>query len=106
MEDRVSQEAVEAALAALDLDTKTRLLQGQDMWTLPAVPEIGLESLVMSDGPVGVRGVLWGPEDPSVLLPSPTAMAATWDPELVHRAGVLLAQEARRKGCTYCSLRR
>lgn len=98
MEDRVSQEAVEAALAALDLDTKTRLLQGQDMWTLPAVPEIGLESLVMSDGPVGVRGVLWGPEDPSVLLPSPTAMAATWDPELVHRAGVLLAQEARRKG--------
>jgi beta-glucosidase len=90
--------AVEAALAALDLDAKARLLSGQDMWTLPALPEIGLRSLVMSDGPIGVRGVRWTADDPSVALPSPTALAATWDPGLAHRAGVLLAQEARRKG--------
>lgn len=98
MDDEAIRETIESALAKLDLDAKTRLLQGQDMWTLPAHPEIGLESLVMSDGPVGVRGVFWGPDDPSILLPSPTAMAATWDPELIARAGVLLAQEARRKG--------
>ncbi|MGW7575120.1 beta-glucosidase [Streptomyces sp. NPDC054765] len=90
--------AVERALAALDLDTKVRLLSGQDMWTLPAVPAIGLRSLVMSDGPVGVRGQEWNAEDPSVALPSPTALAATWDPGLARRAGHLLAQEARRKG--------
>ncbi len=90
--------AVERALAALDLDTKAGLLSGQDMWTLPAVPAIGLRSLVMSDGPVGVRGQEWNAEDPSVALPSPTALAATWDPGLARRAGHLLAQEARRKG--------
>ncbi|QIK08925.1 beta-glucosidase [Streptomyces sp. ID38640] len=90
--------AVERAVAALDLDTKVRLLSGQDMWTLPAVPAIGLRSLVMSDGPVGVRGREWNAGDPSVALPSPTALAATWDPELARRAGHLLAQEARRKG--------
>ncbi|MEV5317331.1 glycoside hydrolase family 3 C-terminal domain-containing protein [Streptomyces sp. NPDC052687] len=90
--------AVEAALARLDLDTKTRLLAGQDAWTLPALPAIGLGSLVMSDGPVGVRGVRWSADDPSVALPSPTALAAAWDPDLARRAGVLLAQEARRKG--------
>lgn len=89
---------VEAALARLDLDAKARLLAGQDMWTLPALPEIGLASLVMSDGPIGVRGVRWTADDPSVALPSPTALAAAWDPELAHSAGVLLAQEARRKG--------
>jgi beta-glucosidase len=98
MEDEATREAVESALAKLDLDAKARLLQGQDIWTLPPLPEIGLGSLVMSDGPVGVRGASWGPEDPSVLLPSPTAMAASWDPELIARAGTLLAQEARRKG--------
>src|ERR1044072_10030059 len=65
---------------------------------MPALPEIGLRSLVMSDGPVGVRGVRWTADDPSVALPSPTALAASWDPGLAHRAGVLLAQEARRKG--------
>lgn len=96
--DQAREAAVEAALGKLDLDAKARLLSGQDMWTLPALPEIGLASLVMSDGPIGVRGVRWTADDPSIALPSPTALGATWDPELARRAGVLLAQEARRKG--------
>ncbi|MFJ9138754.1 glycoside hydrolase family 3 protein [Streptomyces sp. NPDC102256] len=96
--DAAREAVVEAALARLDLDAKARLLAGQNMWTLPALPEIGLPSLVMSDGPIGVRGVHWTADDPSVALPSPTALAATWDPELARRAGTLLAQEARRKG--------
>ncbi|WP_260609971.1 beta-glucosidase [Streptomyces sp. WAC06614] len=96
--DQARTDAVEAALDKLDLDSKARLLAGQDMWTLPALPEIGLGSLVMSDGPIGVRGVRWTADDPSVALPSPTALAAAWDPALARRAGRLLAQEARRKG--------
>ncbi|MFF3420360.1 glycoside hydrolase family 3 protein [Streptomyces sp. NPDC002698] len=96
--DAAREAVVEAALARLGLDAKARLLSGRNMWTLPALPEIGLESLVMSDGPIGVRGVHWSADDPSVALPSPTALAATWDPELARRAGTLLAQEARRKG--------
>ncbi|QQM43562.1 beta-glucosidase H [Streptomyces liliifuscus] len=96
--DQAREAVVETALAKLDLDAKTRLLAGQDMWSLPALPEIGLKSLVMSDGPIGVRGVRWTADDPSIALPSPTALAATWDPALARRAGTLLAQEARRKG--------
>ncbi|WUR82979.1 glycoside hydrolase family 3 C-terminal domain-containing protein [Streptomyces phaeochromogenes] len=96
--DQAREAVVETALAKLDLDAKARLLAGQDMWSLPALPEIGLKSLVMSDGPIGVRGVRWTADDPSIALPSPTALAATWDPALARRAGVLLAQEARRKG--------
>jgi beta-glucosidase len=90
--------AVEEALAALDLETKVKILSGQDMWSLPAVPEIGLASIVVSDGPIGVRGTRWTADDPSIALPSPTALAATWDPDLARRAGHLLGQEARRKG--------
>ncbi|WP_353942387.1 glycoside hydrolase family 3 C-terminal domain-containing protein [Streptomyces sp. HUAS MG91] len=96
--DQAREAAVEAALGKLDLDSKTRLLAGQDMWSLPPIPEIGLKSLVMSDGPIGVRGTRWTADDPSIALPSPTALAATWDPALARRAGALLAQEARRKG--------
>ena len=95
---RSTDSVVEAALARLDLPTKVALLAGQDMWSLPSVPEIGLGSLVMSDGPIGVRGTRWTPDDPAVALPSPTALAATWDPVLARRVGQLLAQEARRKG--------
>src|SRR6266568_2347471 len=63
-----------------------------------ALDRIGLRSVVMSDGPVGVRGTQWSAADPSVALPSPTALAATWDPHLARSAGRLLGQEARRKG--------
>ncbi|WP_405581077.1 glycoside hydrolase family 3 protein [Streptomyces sp. NBC_01190] len=96
--DAERERAVEAALDTLDLAAKARLLAGQDMWSLPALGEIGLGSLVMSDGPIGVRGRRWTADDPSVALPSPTALAATWDPGLARRAGRLLAQEAHRKG--------
>jgi beta-glucosidase len=92
------EQAVETALSALDLETKVSILSGQDFWSLPAVAAVGLASIVMSDGPVGVRGTRWSAEDPSVALPSPTALAATWDPELARSAGRLLGQEARRKG--------
>ncbi|NUR85310.1 MAG: glycoside hydrolase family 3 protein, partial [Nonomuraea sp.] len=88
----------DALINKLDLPTKIRLLTGADMWSLPPIPEIGLERLVMSDGPIGVRGEQWSATDPSIALPSPTALAATWDVELVRRVGRLLAQEARRKG--------
>ncbi|GAA3103613.1 glycoside hydrolase family 3 C-terminal domain-containing protein [Streptomyces rectiviolaceus] len=96
--DQAREAVVEAALAALDLDAKARLLGGRDMWSLHPLPEIGLASLVMSDGPIGVRGTRWTADDPSIALPSPTALAATWDQDLARRAGALLAQEARRKG--------
>src|ERR1700757_3068776 len=86
-EAAAQEAAVAAALQNLDLEAKVAILSGQDTWTLPSLPEIGLASVVMSDGPVGVRGVRWDAADPSVALPSPTALAATWDPELA-RLGV------------------
>ncbi len=58
----------------MNLDRKASLLGGQDMWTLPAAPEIGLPSLVTSDGPIGVRGARWMAGDPALALPSPTAL--------------------------------
>jgi beta-glucosidase len=85
-------------LTQLNLEEKVSLLAGQDFWSLPGIDRIGLRSVVMSDGPIGVRGVGWAPDDPSIALPSPTALAAAWDPELAVTAGRLLGQESRRKG--------
>ncbi|MBO8194644.1 glycoside hydrolase family 3 C-terminal domain-containing protein [Streptomyces oryzae] len=92
---------VEAALAALGLPSKVALLGGADMWSVGPVDagSAGVFGrLVLSDGPAGVRGESWTPEDPSLALPSPTAIGATWDTEAARTAGLLLAQEARRKG--------
>ncbi|WP_066586744.1 beta-glucosidase family protein [Cellulomonas timonensis] len=85
-------------LARLTLAQKVRLLTGADFWSLHAEPAIGLRALVMSDGPAGVRGAVWDERDPSLNLPSGTALAATWDPGLAYRYGAAMAHEARRKG--------
>src|SRR6478672_98182 len=85
-------------LAALSLERKVRLLTGADFWALHAEPAIGLRRLVVSDGPAGVRGERWDEREPSANVPSPTALAATWDEERCERVGRLLAAEARRKG--------
>jgi beta-glucosidase len=84
-------------LARLDLRQKIRLISGADFWSTQAEPAIGLRRLVLSDGPSGVRGERWDERDPSISLPCGTALAATWDPELVARLGALIAAEARRK---------
>jgi beta-glucosidase len=85
-------------LAALSLEQKVRLLTGADFWALHAEPAVGLRALVTSDGPAGVRGVRWDEREPSANVPSPTALAATWDEARIERLGRLLAAECRRKG--------
>ncbi|MBV9823753.1 MAG: glycoside hydrolase family 3 C-terminal domain-containing protein [Actinobacteria bacterium] len=68
------------------------------MWTTHPEPAIGLRAMVLSDGPSGVRGAIWDERDPSLNLPSATALSASWDPELAYRYGRAAAAEAIRKG--------
>ncbi len=85
-------------VALLGLEAKVALLTGADAWSVSAEPVVGLRRLVLADGPAGVRGEHWDDRYPSANIPSPTALAATWDVDLVRRLGGLLAAEARRKG--------
>ncbi len=93
---------VESLLAShvrtLTVERKVRLLTGADFWSLHPEPDIGLRRMVVSDGPAGVRGELWEERDPSANVPSPTALAASWDTARVERIGRLLAGESRAKG--------
>lgn len=82
----------------LTLEQKVRLLTGADSWTLYAEPAIGLRSIVMSDGPAGVRGTKFDPANPSTSLPCGVALAATWDEGLIEQLAVALGREAHAKG--------
>lgn len=85
-------------LRRLTLEDKVLLLTGKDSWSLHPLPQIGLRSIVFSDGPAGVRGRTWDERSPSVNFPSPTAVAASWDRSTVFSVGQGLGIEARRKG--------
>lgn len=94
----ISDRDLDRLTAALTLADKVRLLSGETAWQTFAAPAVGLRSITVSDGPIGVRGTRWDERDTSLALPSPTALAATWDEGLVERLGRVLAGEARRKG--------
>jgi beta-glucosidase len=85
-------------LDKLTLEQKAALVQGADFWTTVPLPEIGLRAMTLSDGPAGVRGPRWDEREPSLNLPSGSALAASWDVELAYRYGAAAASEARRKG--------
>ena len=89
---------VSALVASLTLADKVQLLTGQTAWRLHALESIGLRSMAVSDGPVGVRGTGEIPGASSALMPSPSALAATWSLDAARRAGLLFATEARRLG--------
>ena len=91
-------EYLESLLARLTLEEKVALVQGRDFWSTVALPSIGLRSMVLSDGPAGVRGPVWDERHPSLSMPSGTAMAASWDVDLARRFGEASAGEGRRKG--------
>ncbi|AXQ53304.1 glycoside hydrolase family 3 C-terminal domain-containing protein [Streptomyces koyangensis] len=82
----------------LGLERKVRLLTGADTWRTGRETALGLRAMTLSDGPAGVRGTAWDERLTSLLLPSPTALAALWDETLVGEVGAVLAAEARRKG--------
>ncbi|WP_436776383.1 beta-glucosidase family protein [Yinghuangia sp. YIM S09857] len=84
-------------VARLSLDDKLRLVTGEDVWSLPELPQIGLRKLRMSDGPVGVRGTSFDAADTSVVVPNPSAQAAAWDPAVAREVGTLLGAQARAK---------
>lgn len=85
-------------LEKLTLEQKAALVQGADFWTTVPLPEIGLRAMTLSDGPAGVRGPRWDEREPSLNMPSGSALAASWDADLAYRYGAAAASEARRKG--------
>nr|WP_274636995.1 glycoside hydrolase family 3 C-terminal domain-containing protein [Microbacterium bovistercoris] len=96
--DSVSVAHLRPLLNRLTLEQKAALVQGADFWTTVPLPEIGLRAMTLSDGPSGVRGPRWDEREPSLNLPSGSALAASWDADLAYRYGAAAASEARRKG--------
>jgi len=91
-------ERIETLVGQLTTDEKVQLLTGRDFWTTWPIEKIGLRRILMSDGPSGVRGEVWDERDPSLNLPSATALSASWDRAIAKRYGAAAAVEARRKG--------
>lgn len=65
---------------------------------IQGIPELGIPTVRMINGPTGVRGGDCKNEPTSTALPSSPALAATFDPQLAHQLGEVLGDETRLDG--------
>lgn len=82
---------IEALVADLTLEEKCLMVAGEGAWIIPGCERLGIPDWCVSDGPVGVRGRAMGP---GLVVPGPSAIAATWNPALVYELGQALGTEA------------
>ncbi len=100
MSDQPSQpmeERIEALLSQMTLEEKVSMTAGSDMWHSTGVERLGIPPFKMTDGPNGARGSQWQGDLTSACFPAGVSLAATWNPELIHRVGVALGEETRTK---------
>lgn len=90
-----------SVVASLDGATKVSLLAGRDFWTTTPLDDHGVPTVVMADGPHGLRfqgggadSVGLAPSLPATCFPTGSALGATWDPDLVEQVGAALGREA------------
>ncbi len=96
------EERVEDLLSQLTLPEKISLLSGKDIWNTVPIERLGIPSIVMTDGPHGVRAA--NPEagrqvGPTTAFPTGISMGASWDVDLVERVGQALGEETRGMDC-------
>jgi beta-glucosidase len=87
------EQRIDAMVKKLTPAQKIALLGGDEGMSIRSEPSIGLPSLRMSDGPMGVRS--WGP---STAYAAGIDLAASWDTALAQRVGVMLGKDARARG--------
>jgi beta-glucosidase len=97
-----TEDRIETLIKAMTLEEKVRLCSGADNWHTRRIDRLGIPPLRMTDGPHGTRTIT--DEEPRTTIPStcfPTgsALAATWNTELMERVGVALADETKAVGC-------
>lgn len=92
-------------LDSMTSDEKIAMVSGADQWHLTTIPRLHLPSVMVADGPHGLRkqkdegdhlGV--GASVPATCFPTAAAMANSWDPDLLVAMGAAIGKEALQEG--------
>lgn len=87
-------------ISQMTLEEKAGLCSGKDFWHLKSIKRLGLDEIMVCDGPHGLRkqnaendeiGI--GNSYPATCFPTAVTTACTWDPDLLYKMGEALAEE-------------
>ncbi|MBV8969680.1 MAG: glycoside hydrolase family 3 C-terminal domain-containing protein [Verrucomicrobia bacterium] len=82
----------------MSLEEKALLLSGDGWWQTHSIDRLQIPRMSLSDGPHGLRKVGGGGitvSEPATCFPTASALASSWDVELIEKVGVALAEECQ-----------
>ena len=96
---------VKELVEEMTLEEKASLCSGLDYWHTKPIDRLGIPSMMMSDGPHGLRKQEIAVDHlgingsvPATCFPTAAGLANSWDPELIESVGAALGKEAAAEG--------
>ncbi|REK55966.1 MAG: glycosyl hydrolase [Thermobacillus sp.] len=93
---------VRALVRQMTLEEKASLLSGRDFWTTKPIERLGIPSVMMTDGPHGLRKQRADADNlglfdsvPATCFPTAAALASSWDRGLIREVGEALGEECQ-----------
>lgn len=90
-------------LSKMTVEEKASLCSGSGFWNLKGLKRLDIPSIMVSDGPHGLRKSIQE-EDGGMLdsekatcFPTASALASTWDVDLIEKVGEAIGKEAKSK---------
>jgi beta-glucosidase len=104
-EMNLRKEKARELVEQMTLEEKAGLCSGKDQWRLKKIERLGLNTIMVSDGPHGLRKQLGtqdnlgiGDSAPSVCFPTSSALACSFDRELAYEVGKAIGEECLQEG--------
>jgi beta-glucosidase len=95
---------IKELISEMTIQEKASLCSGLNFWYLKGIKRLNIPAIMVTDGPHGLRKqIIEGDQldldqsAPATCFPTASALAATWDRELVHQVGVALGEECRQE---------
>jgi beta-glucosidase len=95
---------IRTLISQMTLEEKASLCSGLDFWRLKGIERLGIPSIMVTDGPHGLRkqqsadhlGIY--DSVPATCFPSAVGLASSWNRELVEKVGIALGEECQAEG--------
>ncbi|MEN8645822.1 glycoside hydrolase family 3 C-terminal domain-containing protein [Bacillus toyonensis] len=93
---------IKKIISEMTLEEKASLCSGLDFWNTKGIERLGIPSIMVTDGPHGLRKQAEGADHlgiynsiSSTCFPSAVGLASTWNKDLIHEVGVALGEECQ-----------
>lgn len=96
---------IKKIISEMTIEEKASLCSGLDNWRTKVVERLGVPSIMMTDGPNGLRKQLESAQltdvnnsIPATCFPTAVGMACSWDRNLLKKIGIALGEECLTEG--------